>query len=55
VAYDKDEYRTFTFVEITIRFHSGRKEKNRGDEPIWFIIYIYTQKCKKIRKTVGYC
>jgi hypothetical protein len=34
----KNEYRIFEPVEIIIR-----KEKIRGDEPIWVIIYIYME------------
>jgi hypothetical protein len=36
----KNEYRIFTPVEITIRREQGRKEKNRGDESIQDIIHI---------------
>jgi hypothetical protein len=37
----KNEYRTFKPVETTIR--RGRKEKNRGDEPIQVITHIYME------------
>jgi hypothetical protein len=36
----KNEYRIFKPVVITIRGLS-RKEKSKGEEPIWVIIHIY--------------
>jgi hypothetical protein len=36
----KNKYRIFKPVEVTIRRDKGRKEKNKGDEPIWVIIHI---------------
>jgi hypothetical protein len=35
----KNEYRIFKPVEFTI----GRKEKNRGDEPIQVVIHLYME------------
>jgi hypothetical protein len=40
----KNKYRIFKPVETTIRKGQGRKEKNRGDEPILVIIHIYMKK-----------
>jgi hypothetical protein len=39
----KNEYRIFKPVEITMRRGLRRKEKNRGDEPMWVIIHIYME------------
>jgi hypothetical protein len=38
----KNDYRISKPVEITIR-KKGRKEKNRGEEPIQVIIHIYME------------
>jgi hypothetical protein len=38
----KNEYRIFKPVEITIR-RDLRKEKNKGDEPIWVVIHIHVE------------
>jgi hypothetical protein len=40
---DKNEYRIFKPVEITIRWGISKKEKNRGDKPIWVIIHIHME------------
>jgi hypothetical protein len=37
----KNEYRIFKPVEIAIEGDKGRKEKNRGDEPIDVKIHIH--------------
>jgi hypothetical protein len=38
----KNEYRIFKTVEITI-IRELRKEKNRGNEPIWVIKHAYME------------
>jgi hypothetical protein len=42
----KNEHRIFKAVEIILRWDYGKKEKNRGDEPI----HVITHTCMELSK-----